>query len=268
MNFAKLFRTSRSRKAQAVHRTMPLLELPPAGVLLAELRALAGKQDPVSRYFEAYDTGTFKHPDGRTDELRNVKMDPGAIALLSYLIRKSPTPLSIEVGFGMGSSCSVLLGTLADSQRDFEHVVFDPYGLESGRGTVVEAYLQERFAPKFRRVRQRSEIGLGQLYAERGPAAAGFVFIDGSHLFENIMADFVLADLLCARGGFIAFDDAWYPAIESVVNYIEANRPDYAVMRLAATNLSIIQKVSADKREWFSFTPFEVPNRGDWTRAA
>ena len=81
------------------------------------------------------------------------------------------------------------------------------------------------------------------------------------------MADFVLADLLCAPGGFIAFDDSSYPAIEAVMNYIAANRPDYAVMHLAAPNLSVIQKIHFDKREWFSFNPFEVPNRRNWTRA-
>lgn len=265
MRLAKLFRAARPREPVVIEADISPVELPPTDVLLGALYALAEKRDPVSRYLEAFNTGSFKHPDGRTDELGVVKVDPEAVALLSHLIRKSPTSLSIEVGFGMGTSCAVLLSTLADTRRDFEHVVFDPFGLGGGRGTVVEAYLKERFAPKFRRVHQRSEIGLAQLYAQRGAGAAGFVFIDGSHLFENVMADFVLADLLCARGGFIAFDDSSYPAIEAVMNYIAANRPDYAVMHLAAPNLSVIQKIHFDKREWFTFNPFEVPNRRDWT---
>ncbi|SFV38103.1 class I SAM-dependent methyltransferase [Hyphomicrobium facile] len=267
MNLAKFFRGGGLRESGAIEADISPVELPPTDVLLAALHALAEKRDPVSRYLDAFNTGTFKHPDGRSDELGVVKVEPEAVALLSYLIKKSPTPLSIEVGFGMGTSCAVLLSTLADTRRDFEHVVFDPFGLGGGRGTVVEAYLKERFGRKFRRVRQRSEIGLAQLYAQRGAGAAGFVFIDGSHLFENVVADFVLADLLCARGGFIAFDDSCYPAIEAVVNYIAANRPDYTVMRLAARNLSVIQKIHGDKREWFSFNPFEVPNRRDWTPA-
>lgn len=267
MKLAKLFRAARPRESVTIEADISPIELPPTDVLVAALHALAEKRDPVSRYLDAFNTGTFKHPDGRTDELGEVKVDPQAVALLSHLIKKSPTPLSIEVGFGMGMSCAVLLSTLADSRRDFEHVVFDPFGLGGGRGTVVEAYLKERFAPKFSRVHQRSEIGLAQLYAQRGPGVVGFVFIDGSHFFENVMADFVLADLLCAEGGFIAFDDSWFPAIEAVMNYIVANRPDYAVMHLAAPNLSVIQKIHVDKREWSSFNPFEVPNRRDWTPA-
>jgi hypothetical protein len=91
------------------------------------------------------------------------------------------------------------------------------------------------------------------------------IFIDGGHRFEQVMTDFVLADLLCCRGGTIVLDDACYPAIETVINYVTSNRPDYAVAHLAVAKTTVLRKVAADGRAWNSFTPFEVPQRSDWT---
>ena len=241
--------------------------LPNAGAVVADLEAMAKRSDVVARYFDAYSTGVFKHPDGRTDLLGSVKVMPDAAAMLSHLAKQSPTPLTIEVGFGMGSTSSVILATLQEHRDDFEHIVFDPYGLQNGGGDVVLSYLEELFSPKFKRVRQMSQIGLGQLALERGNGCAGLIFIDGSHFFENVMVDFLLSDALCAIGGHIAFDNSWFPAVESAVNYVSANRPDYQVFHLPVSNLSVARKISADKREWSSFIPFTVPNRRDWTAA-
>jgi hypothetical protein len=112
-----------------------------------------------------------------------------------------------------------------------------------------------------------SEVGLGLLLDRRGPGTAGLIFIDGGHRFENVMADFVLADQLCCVGGYIVLDDAWFPAIETVVNYVKSNRPDYAVAHIAVPNCTVLKKLTPDARPWDSFKPFEVPQREDWTAA-
>lgn len=90
----------------------------------------------------------------------------------------------------------------------------------------------------------------------RGLGVAGLIFIDGGHRFENVMTDFVLADQLCSPGGYVVLDDAWYPAIETVVNYVRANRPDYAVAHLPVPNCTVLKKVGQDERGWESFKPF------------
>jgi hypothetical protein len=56
-----------------------------------------------------------------------------------------------------------------------------------------------------------------------------------------------------------------YPAVETVLNYITANRPDYAVAHLPVENCSVAQKIGRDRRKWNAFTPFTVPDRRDWT---
>jgi uncharacterized protein YjbI with pentapeptide repeats len=240
------------------------LILPSEEALVQELDQLAVQADSVRRYLAAFKAGYFTHPDGRTDALQEVALDPRQAALIAYLAGRCPSSLSVEVGFGMGSSAAVILGARRFSGDPFEHVVFDPYGLPGGRGCVVQSYLEAEFGAQFRRVEQRSEVGMARLVEERGEGSVGLVFIDGDHHFENVMVDFVLADLLCCRGGYIVFDDACFPAIESVINYIKRNRPDYAVAHLAVAGTSLVQKIRSDEREWYAFTPFEVPARSDW----
>jgi hypothetical protein len=261
----KLGKLFRRRDKIFPKRGIDVTTLPTQDQLVQEFRARAAGVDTLSRCLAALETGTFTHPDGRSDELGDVRLHLSEVALLSHFCMDCPTPLSLEVGFGMGSSATAILGTLALRGKRFEHLIFDPGGLGDGRGLIVADYLEHEFRKQFQWLRQPSEIGLAKVLAERGKRCAGLIFIDGSHRFENVMTDFTLADRLCCKGGHIVFDDAWFPAVETVVNYITANRPDYVVAHLPVENCSVAQKVSRDRRKWDSFTPFPVPDRHDWT---
>jgi hypothetical protein len=248
-------------------RVAEQLKLPSAEELVEGLKPLADQEEAIALCIDALETGTFHHPDGREDDLGVVRLSLQQAGLLAHLANQCPRPLSIEVGFGMGSSASIILGTRRLAGKPFGHLIFDPFGLSGGRGNVVQAYLNSRFPKAFRRVKKRSEIGLAQLFDRQGAGSAGLIFIDGGHRFENVMADFVLADLLCCQGGYVVLDDAWFPAIETVVRYVERNRPDYAVAHLAVDNCTVLKKVAKDSRDWDDFKPFEVPQREDWTPA-
>jgi hypothetical protein len=243
---------------------MTELHLPAQDHLLTALIELSQKVEPIRRCVSALETGQFVHPDGRVDELGVIKIYLEQAALISYLCSQCPLSLSVEVGFGMGSSATVILGTRTFLKHHFEHLIFDPYGLDEGRGCVVQSYLKAQFGNQFQRIEKPSEIGLGQLLDQRGPGSAGLIHIDGGHRFENVMVDFILGDKLCAAGGYIVLDDAWFPAIETVINYVRTNRPDYAVAHLPVSNTSVLKKIAPDRREWSAFKPFQVPNRSDW----
>jgi hypothetical protein len=243
---------------------MSELHLPSQDQLMTAFIKLSQETEPIRRCISALETGQFVHPDGRVDDLDGVRIYLEQAALISHLCVQCPLDLSVEVGFGMGSSAAVILGTRTFSKQRFEHLIFDPYGLSGNRGCVVQSYLELQFQDRFRRINKPSEIGLGQVLDERGPGSAGLVLIDGGHRFENVMTDFVLGDRLCGEGGYIILDDAWFPAIETVVNYVRTNRPDYAVAHLPAPNTSVLQKIAPDRREWSAFRPFSAPDRSDW----
>ena len=236
--------------------------------MIVKLRALAAKEQAVALCISALETGTFRTPNGRTEDLRAERISIEQAALLSHLARLCPKPLSVEVGFGMGSSAAIILGTRRFAAKPVAHLIFDPYGLPGGRGEIVQSYLKTRFPKSFRRIMKQSEIGLAALLDKQGPGCAGMIFIDGGHRFENVMTDFVLADQLCCVGGYVVLDDAWFPAIESVVNYVKANRPDYAVAHLPIPNCTVLMKRDEDRRDWDAFKPFDVPQRENWTPSA
>jgi hypothetical protein len=248
--------------------TMTELHLPSRDHLLTALVKLSQDVDPIRRCVSALKTGQFVHPDGRADDLGVVRISLEQAALISHLCMQCPLSLSVEVGFGMGSSAAIILGTRTFLKQHFEHLIFDPYGLPEGRGCVVQSYLELQFRDHFRRVKKPSEIGLGQTLDKWGPGTAGLVYIDGGHQFENVMTDFVLGDRLCGEGGYIVFDDARFPAIETVINYVRTNRPDYAVAHLPVPDASVLRKIAPDRREWSAFTPFPVPSRSDWDPGA
>jgi hypothetical protein len=240
------------------------LILPSEKELIAGLLELGQQVESIARCIDVIKTGRFIHPPGRIDDLGAVRISLGQAALLSHLARVCPTSLSVEVGFGMGSSATIILGTRAAVGKPFEHFVYDAFGLPDGRGKVVQDYLQSRFSRQFRLVEKRSELGLANLLDTRGFSQSGLLFIDGGHRFENVMADFTLCDLLCCVGGYIVLDDAWYPAIETVSNYVMNNRPDYVHAHPPIDNTCVFKRIGPDRRDWSAFKPFSVPNRFDW----
>jgi hypothetical protein len=239
-------------------------KLPSQDTLVANLQLFASTSDPISRILSASKTGIFIHPDGRTDDLGKVRLSQPQAGLLYHLASLCPKPLSFEVGFGMGSTAGVITASRAAAGQPFEHIAFDPYGLPDGRGKVVASYLEQVFSGHFKLIKKRSEVGLATMLDKHGPHCAGFIHIDGSHHYENIMADFVLAELLCCNGGYIVFDDAMFPAIETVLNYIASNRPDFELSHLPVHNTSVLKRIGPDLRGWSDFKPFLVPQRSDW----
>lgn len=242
------------------------MQLPDPVTLIEALAELARGADAVARYLSAIDTGYFSDPDGRRDPLDGLALSPPQAALIAYLAQRCPTPLSIETGFGMGLSTAVILGARRSAGHSFQHLAFDPFGLPDRRGEVVQSYLEVEF-DEFRRRRERSEVRLGKLLSTHGSNSVGLTLIDGGHHFETIIADFRLADFLCCDGGFIVFDDAWFPAIETAISYIRCNRPDYALTHLAAPSMTVLQRRAPDQRDWSSFSPFPVPQRSNWSSA-
>lgn len=53
-----------------------------------------------------------------------------------------------------------------------------------------------------------------------------FIYIDGSHLFENVLIDAFYCAKLLSDGGLIAFDDCSDPHVAKVISFIRGNLSD------------------------------------------
>lgn len=162
-------------------------------------------------------------------------------AFLFRFVRDHDVAETLEIGCGLGKSAvSIMLGT------GREHVVVDPFQANydfRGVGNVERAGLGDRLEHRA----ERSATALPALLAEG--RRFDFVFVDGSHRFDDILLDFTFADLLLRPGGSIVFDDLWMRTTQLVLAYIRTNRPDYALDPGAPRTLALVRKTGDDARD-------------------
>jgi predicted O-methyltransferase YrrM len=161
-------------------------------------------------------------------------------AFLFRFVRDHAIADTLEVGCGLGKSAvSIMLGT------GRAHIAIDPFQANydfRGVGNVERAGLGEAFELRA----ERSCVALPALL-EQG-RRFDFVFVDGSHRFDDILVDFTFADLLLRPGGHVVFDDLWMRTTQLVLAYIRTNRPDYRRDPGAPRTLALVQKVGEDAR--------------------
>ncbi len=147
---------------------------------------------------------------------------------------------TLEVGCGLGKSAvSIMLGTGG------KHIAIDPFQANydfRGVRNVGRAGLADAFELRA----EPSCTALPALLAEG--RRFDFVFVDGSHRFDDILVDFTFADLLLRPGGHIVFDDLWMRTTQLALAYIRTNRPDYRRDPGAPRTLALVQKIGEDER--------------------
>ena len=176
----------------------------------------------------------------------------------------------MEVGLSFGGSALVF----ASSHRELghaprgQHVALDPYQeevwdscglLALGRAGLFE-YVDFRPAYSSRELPKLLEGG------ER----FGLVYIDGSHLFEDVFVDAYYVARLLADGGVAAFDDISNPHVAKVIRFLRSNlsgalreldmsvyrrrKQDRFIYRIARrlgkTQLTAFRRVADVKRKW------------------
>ncbi|MGI9472624.1 MAG: class I SAM-dependent methyltransferase [Rubripirellula sp.] len=238
--------------------------IPATKELLEQMNDLADRQPALLFTLNALESGTFRDRHGRSDPLGSIRNPVEQIALLAWLARHCITELSIEIGFGMGMTANTILSGRIDAERPFRHFIYDPYGLPDQRGELVQVFLRETHGDAFQRIFSRSQFGIAELANAPDPPPCGLVYVDGDHQFEGVLADFFAADKLMPIGGFMVFDDASFPPVETVIHYVRNNRDDYEVSNLEIPNTAVLRRIDVDRREWDHFRPFEVVGRGDW----
>ena len=130
---------------------------------------------------------------------------------------------TLEIGLSFGASCLVL----AASHRDVghrpigQHMALDPFqlglwdncGLNALEAAGLSGYVD--FRPAF------SSLELPKLLQEG--SHFDLVYIDGSHLIEDVFVDAYFVMRLLSEGGIAAFDDSTNPHVRKVLRFIRTN---------------------------------------------
>ena len=177
-----------------------------------ELAGLLQTQSVVGK------TGRIFRDLGALSTLRNLDT-------IRQLLHEGRAERTLEIGLCLGGSALLFCATHKELRRppQHQHTVIDPYQTTTwdscGLMVVERAGLMNYM--DFREA--YSAIELPRLL-ESG-ARFGLIYIDGSHLFEDVFVDTYFAIRLLTEGGVVAFDDCSNPHVAKVLRYVRTNFP-------------------------------------------
>lgn len=145
------------------------------------------------------------------------------LVILRRLMMELNPQRTMEIGLAFGGSCLTFAATHRDLHHppSGQHVALDPYQAEAWDDCGLIVLNQAGLADyvDFRSVRSSSE--LPRLVDQR--SRFGLIYIDGSHLFENVFVDAYYSLRLLSDGGVVAFDDCGDANIQKVIRFLRAN---------------------------------------------
>jgi cephalosporin hydroxylase len=177
---------------------------------------------------------------------------------------------TLEIGLSFGGSCLVFTASHRDlghaPQR--QHVALDPFqatvwddaGLLLAEQAGLSSYLD--FRPQFSSLELPSLIREGRKF--------DLVYVDGSHIFEDVFVDAHFVGRLLSDGGVMVFDDSSLAHIKKVLRFIRRtlgsafveldispyrgdsgkNAKYLAARLLGRTQMTAFRRVGKAEREW------------------
>ncbi len=185
------------------------------------------------------------------------------IAIQSFLKTEHPKR-TLEVGLAFGASCLLI----ADYHRTASmpggsHIAIDPFQDTVWDGVARLKLEKSALTPWVKILTKPSSIALAQLLAE--DTRIDLIYVDGSHLFEDVFVDVFYAWKLLNDKGLLLLDDSNDSNVRKVVEFIRKNLAenlqevqvlsDSTFKRLAKKltgkqQLTVFRRVGAAEREW------------------
>ena len=163
----------------------------------------------------AFEEGEVFTPAGEKTALQSNVSKEECLRLYETVRALRPT-VSVEVGLAQGASTLAILKALEDNGHGHHHVIdpFQSYFGGCGLAMVEKSGLGARFT-FYEKFAEEVIPALPRLQ---------FAFIDGSHLFDLTLCEFVLVDKRLDVGGLIGFHDLWMPSLQSLIRFVLRNR--------------------------------------------
>lgn len=188
--------------------------------------------------------------------------------VLRQLMLERRPARTLEVGLAFGGSAL----TTAASHRELgaaaarQHVAIDPYQYLVDHASLVA--LERAGLSGYVDVREQlSSIALGALAA--ADARFGLIYVDGSHVFENVFIDAYFGFRLLTDDGILLFDDCTVDHVTKVLRFVSANWNSFteevdlsayrsdgdslryrAARQLGKVQLRAFRRTGPDQRAW------------------
>ncbi|MCM2374833.1 class I SAM-dependent methyltransferase [Aporhodopirellula aestuarii] len=145
--------------------------------------------------------------------------------LLYSLVRHLEPQRTLEIGLANGISALHIATGLQDNGIG-HHLAIDPYQTTDWKSVGLASLCRAGLESWVSLDERPSHWAVPDL--EQAECRVQFAFIDGSHLLDYVMTDFMTVDRILDVGGLIAFDDSDWPAVLHVIRFALTNR-DYEV---------------------------------------
>jgi predicted O-methyltransferase YrrM len=191
-----------------------------------------------------YRTGRLAGPTGEPVVVGGWSVPASVGAALYELVADGNLADTLEIGLAYGLSALFVCQAHAD-RTGGRHVAIDPWQPTTFRNIGLRTLERAALADRLRLIEAPDYQALPQLLAEG--KRFDLVFVDGLHIFDHTLLDFFYADRMLRVGGYIAFDDCSFPAVEAVLSYVLANRA-YEPIGRHHERLAVLRKLADDDR--------------------
>jgi predicted O-methyltransferase YrrM len=130
---------------------------------------------------------------------------------------------TLEIGLAYGGSALVIASSHreAGAPPDHQHCALDPFQADGWDNAAVAAIDRAGLSRYVEHRSQFSAIALAELAAAK--CAFDLIYVDGSHLFEDVFIDAYFAFRLLNNGGIILFDDCTIDHVAKALKFVTAN---------------------------------------------
>lgn len=160
--------------------------------------------------------GITELPIHSTSTINNIR------TIRQLLINERPIA-TLEIGLAFGASALTFLATHKEihSSQIFSHTAIDPFQASDWKSAGLHAIQSAGLMTNFTHIEQDSALALPTLCSEDN--TYGLIYVDGSHIFENVFVDFFYCARLLSLNGLILFDDCTDKHVRKVLKFIEKN---------------------------------------------
>lgn len=147
---------------------------------------------------------------------------PNNLWVLRGLLQQERPVETLEIGLCHGISALLITQTQKElGTASFRHTAIDPFQAQVWKNEGCALLEEEGMSECFRLLEDFSSLALAQLV--RDGERFGLIYVDGSHLFEDVFVDAYFSTQLLSEGGLMLFDDSADPHVAKVLRFLESN---------------------------------------------
>lgn len=168
------------------------------------------------------ESGKTEDRDGNPLPVQAMSTVNNLHVLREYLLNNHAKD-TLEIGLAYGGSAMTILSTLKEIYPDseFSHSAIDPMQNTTWKGSSLRVIKEIGLNPHFIFHEGFSSLVLPKLI-EHGKKY-DLIYIDGSHIFEDVFVDFYFSATLLRVGGVLLLDDSTDPHVKKVNRFVTRN---------------------------------------------